>query len=125
MEENVMIPEANATAQTRYCALEYRSPESDCAPPNAENLLLLLLAKPGETPLVLLNPQWRTICRNADHAYIEELFRDFSERIQVDPDGLFAQASELSVGPLITYCAGRSVEGICWLGDLRDRFMGS
>jgi hypothetical protein len=123
MEENRTTPEAGAVAQARYCALEYRSPDSGCALPEPGEIVILLLAVPGKPPLVLVNPQWRRICRPADHAYFEELFRDFAERVRVDAEALFAQASELSVGPLITHCAGGGPEIPGWLRDLRDRFM--
>lgn len=71
---------------------------------------------------MLRNPEWRRITRPADHVYIDELFQDFNERIQADPEGLFAQASELSVGPLTTHCAGSDPQGLNWLLELRDRF---
>ena len=74
---------------------------------------------------MLLNPQWRRVARPADHAYIQELYRDFTERIRVDAKGLFAQASDLSVGPLITHCAGRGLKNMGWVRDLRDQFSSS
>jgi hypothetical protein len=55
---------------------------------------------------ILVHPDWRLLVQERDLDYLEELFGSFIERVSEDPSALFKQLSSLSVGPIVTKCAG-------------------
>jgi hypothetical protein len=55
---------------------------------------------------ILVHPDWRSLVQEQDLDYLDELFESFIERVSEDPLALFKQLTSLSVGPIVTKCAG-------------------
>lgn len=69
---------------------------------------------------LLVHPRWPGVVCPRDQDYIRSILEDFARRAQFDPEGLFIQASELSVGPLVTYSVGNNLAehpDLCQIGS--------
>lgn len=106
-----------------YCALEYRAHDEEF--PDLDRVIAIVRRSQIGGASVRVHPDWRTIATHDDRTLIEELFRDFESRALSDSDGLLAQISMLSVGPLTTFETGRDLDESPGLRQLWDRFKGS
>ena len=89
----------------QYCALAYKGPQPEGVL-SLENVVMILVRCSSGTPYTLVNPNWLNIVEPGDWEYVEDMLKDFEDRLIVQPDNLIRQASSLSVGPLITYATG-------------------
>jgi hypothetical protein len=90
-----------------YCTLAYSVPQ-ECARAsvNGSNTLLLAMLHDNDEMQILVHPDWRSLVQEQDLDYLDELFESFIERVSEDPLALFKQLTSLSVGPIVTKCAG-------------------
>jgi len=89
----------------RFCVLQYIASENDQDRADSSPIIALVTSHDGEIG-IRVRPEWEKIVLPTDRNYLEALYRDFRMRIKSDPDGLFRQLSDLSVGPLVTREAG-------------------
>jgi len=91
----------------QYCTLAYCAPQ-ECthASVDGRNSLLLIMLHENKEVQILVNPDWRTLIQEQDLDFLEELFGSFIKRASEDPLALFEQLTSLSVGPIVTKCAG-------------------
>lgn len=90
----------------RFCVLEYHASESDRDQGDSPKIIALVIFSPDGQVAIRVHPEWEKIVLPTDREYLEALYGDFHVRIKSDPDALFQQLSELSVGPLVTREAG-------------------
>ena len=100
-----MTLNADDNSITRFCAVEYRTSETDSlsAP---ERIVLLFLRTSSGALRVLSHRNWQNIVRPGEMEYVRELMDDFRVRARCSPDALFRQVASLSVGPLRTFGVG-------------------
>lgn len=87
-----------------------------------ERSFLLLLEQPNKL-LVLADPNWRQLVLPVDRDFLENILADFRDRAGTDPAGLFAQASQLNFGPLLTQETGFIDANTIHIAELRIRFV--
>ena len=102
--------------------MEYRLPATDPSPPRGEKVFALLLLEQN-TASILVHRSWRQIISQSDQGFVLDLLKDFRKRLVDEPEALFAQASHLSMGAVITYSAGSMTEESPWLAELRRHFV--
>lgn len=89
----------------RFCVLQYVASEDDQDQADSPKIIALVTSSNGEVA-VSVHPEWKKIVQPADREYFEALYGDFRLRIRSDPDSLFRQLSDLSIGPLVTLEVG-------------------
>lgn len=90
-----------------YCTLAYYvRPECALAPWKGSKTLLLATLHDNYDMQILVHPDWRSLVQKQDLDYLNELFESFIERASDDPLVVFKQLASLSVGPIVTKCAG-------------------
>jgi hypothetical protein len=93
-------------SQHRFCALEYRPQSRSGLALQSGPVILLALSDAEGNSCFLVDPEFRTMVRDEDQAYIVSLLQDLPERVKQDPAALFKQLSSLGVGPLVAQAAG-------------------
>ena len=106
----------------QFCALEYREQE-EFGPSSPERVIIILSESETGDASVFVHPHWRTIASPKHQELIGELLDDFKQRIHAAREKLFEQTSALSVGPLVTYAAGDSLESFPRLREVCDGFV--
>lgn len=103
----MIIPSRFQDCRMEYCTLAYCAlQECARASVNDSNTLLLATLHDNSEMQILVNPDWRSFVQKQDSDYLEELFESFIKRVREDPLALFKQLTSLSVGPIVTKCAG-------------------
>ena len=90
----------------RFCVLQYIASESDQDRADSSTIIALVTSSHNGEVAIRVDPEWEKIVLPTDRNYLEALYRDFRIRIGSDPEGLFRQLSDLSIGPLVTHEAG-------------------
>ena len=90
---------SGSATKVQVCALRYL-PSADTEP--REGSVILYAVKAPSQLRLYLHRGFKHLVSERDRAYFEELFQDFRGRCREYPEELFAQLSNLSVGPLIT-----------------------
>jgi len=101
----------------RFCTLSYRSPDL----PLTESGPVVALAILGEDGRLqfFIDPEFRRVMTAEDAEYFTALLQDFRKRASDDPEALFAQLTELNVGPLATEEFGSDIANHPSLMELR------
>ena len=86
----------------KICFVGHATRDADALPTRDQSLLLIGVRESDGTLFIFVDPEWRASATRGDLEYLESLLDDFKERIESDPEGLFAQLSSLNVGPIVT-----------------------
>jgi hypothetical protein len=105
----------------RFCILSYRSP--DLALAKSGPVVALVILGEGGRLQFFIAPEFRSVMTAEDVEYFTSLLRDFRERASDDPEALFAQLTELNVGPLATEEVGSDIANHPSVMELRSRFV--
>jgi hypothetical protein len=95
--------------QWEFCALEYKAQDLERATPRLDWVVLLVLKDEKENLHFLVHPDLNSMVEGEDLDFMRSLLKDMSKRANEDPNALFKQISELSVGPLVTHEVGQSI----------------
>ena len=93
-------------AVTRFCALA----RSRTGHQQLEDVFICLIELNRLRWRILIDSGWREVTEKDDQDYIDELIEDMKFRVMDGPEALFEQLSNLSVGPLLTYAVGHSLD---------------
>jgi hypothetical protein len=88
-----------------YCVVEYK-PKPWTTPAESPAPAILLAIKEQEGLCLFIDPTWQKFVREEDSNYIQDLIATLKERSEHEPELLFQQLSELSLGPLVTADVG-------------------
>lgn len=101
-----MNDQVKSVSIRRFCVLQYIASGGDHNRVDSPIIIVLVISFHDGEVGIRVHPEWERIVLSADREYLEALFADFRMRIRSDPDALFRQLSDLSVGPLVTREAG-------------------
>lgn len=90
------FPASDSTIQ--LCALRYRGSEADLT----RGFVVLVAVKQGHAISFYVPPRWQEQISSSDWGYMDDLLHDLVERAHSQPDEVFEQLSNLSVGPIVT-----------------------
>ena len=113
---------AKKDRQLRFCTLASRATGAGSDRSSSEGAILLLVERPAALR-VLIHPHWAEKVLPQDRDYLSRIRDDFRQRAMTDPDGLFKQASELNVGPLITLKTGFVTDDPASLNEMMKQFL--
>lgn len=101
-----MNDQAKSVSIRRFSVLQYIASEGDQDRVDSPTIIALVTSSYNGEVGIRVHPEWERIVLPVDRKYLEDLFGDFRMRVKSDPDALFQQLSDLSVGPLVTREAG-------------------
>ena len=90
----------------RFCVLQYIASGGEGDRVDSPTIIAVVTSAQDGEVAIRVHPECEKIVLPIDWEYMEALFRDFRMRIRSDPDALFQQLSDLSVGPLVTQEVG-------------------
>ena len=70
-----------------------------------------------------VRPNWRSAVNAEDVHYFQSILKDFEARSRLHPAELFAQISNLAVGPLVTHAVGQDLADAPGLHELAQTFV--
>lgn len=101
-----MNSQAKNVSSRRFCVLQYIASEGDQDRADSPAVIAIVTSSHDGEVVFRVRPEWERIVLPADRGHLEALFRDFRMRKRSDPDALFRQLSDVSVGPLVTHEVG-------------------
>lgn len=93
-------PKPAPGAAVQLCTVKYLRPEPKID--STEGVVILLAIKDGPCLKLYAHCALSQQIMDHDREYVEDLVKDLASRRKTDPDEVFEQLSNLSVGPIIT-----------------------
>ena len=97
-----MKDEVTSGPVRRFCVLQYIASEGNQDRVDSPTVVALVTSSQDGEVMIRVHPKWEKIVLPMDQKYLEALYEDFGTRVKSDPEALFRQLSDLSVGPIVT-----------------------
>ena len=108
MTSLAQIPHSGSSAL--ICALRYQGSRAQADAKSDGGVILLAVL--GRTGLrFYASPSFKEQIQKVDLPFLDELVKDLVERARVEPDLVFQQLCDLSMGPVVTDSVRRIEEG--------------
>ena len=105
-----------------YCALEYKA-HDEAPSASLDNVIAIVQRSELDAFHIRVRPNWQLVVEPEDYPVLQSLFDDFKQRAKDNLDDLFRHISDLGIGPLVTYDAGKDLANCPELLALFHRFI--
>lgn len=98
-----------SSGAVHFCTVAY-SDSRGVEEVSGRDVILIAMGYPQEGWIQLKERRgWRESVREQDQAYVSAVLRDIVKRTSLEPQVVYRQLSELSIGPLVTHKTGTNL----------------